>query len=588
MSKIALCLALVAAALLAGGSASAAPIDSDLADARIGGGCYPTGNQPSIFDMLTLINPEWAPIVNGQTVDADPVLISGTVGSMHGESSGDFPSTHAVSDVVMDVFVDPEHEGKVATGNDEEGEMAFEWEAGKYPDWAWPGFGDRIYGLGRHIFDCGHTGARTGRCSVTTTRECVLDADCRPTRCNACGASETCEGEHFGYSSELHPPHATAVIRQGRGAVLSSRRGAPAVPVTIADVWVSPDGGGAGDRCVLTHRAMDLEQLTIECWPLSQPVARINATDFTFTVPLPPKPAGRTKPRWRILPPPVSSDPTTANGDTPARVHVRKHLSDPTPSLEVQVRMSRKVRRKLPTGFAGRIVAGWSVRTASLTHVRVTVSAILVDNDLQRVHPLVPKACSVSDAPCTTDGDCPMGESCLGAGPVNGWHGQVGVNGEWRRFSGPALDQVADGSVVLQAVVLDQFLPATGALRVQGDAYARDCIDTTYGQSLADGVNTLGLANGIVCLGAGGAHPAGRIDETYPGPEFGAGAGGSQTYETRSTGGEGGTCSITTSMLCVDVCAGVTPCPLSDCPPGETCVTTGGAFRLRYTIERLA
>ena len=33
----------------------------------------------------------------------------------------------------------------VATGNDEEGEIAFEWEAGIYPDWAWPGFGCRLF-----------------------------------------------------------------------------------------------------------------------------------------------------------------------------------------------------------------------------------------------------------------------------------------------------------------------------------------------------------------------------------------------------------------------------------------------------------
>jgi hypothetical protein len=25
-----------------------------------------------------------------------------------------------------------------------------------------------------------------------------------------------------------------------------------------------------------------------------------------------------------------------------------------------------------------------------------------------------------------------------------------------------------------------------------------------------------------------------------------------------------------------------------DCPSGETCATTGGAFRLRYTIEKVA
>jgi hypothetical protein len=560
------------------GRAAAAPIDSDLADARIGGGCHPTGVQPGILDMLTLINPEWAPIVNGQTVDSAPVLVSGTVERIHGQRSGDFPSTHAFSDVVLDVHVDPEHEDKVATGNDEEDEMAFEWEVVKYPDWAWPGFGDRVYGLGRHIFDCGHTGQRPGACSVTTSKACVLDSDCRPPLCSTCGNMETCEGEHFGYSSELHPPHAAAAIRQGRGGMLSKRRGAKAVPVTIADVWVSPDGGGAGDNCVLTHQATDAAQLAIQCWPLRQPVAHINAQDFTFTLPLPPRPTKSSKPRWRLLPPPASIDQTEAYGDTPARVRVRK-LAGPNPALGVTIRTTKKVRGKLPTGFAGRFVAGWNDRKASLTHVRVTVSAVLVDNALQRVQPIAPRTCSVTVAmACDTNADCPSGESCLGAGPVKGWNGQAAVNGEWRRFSGSDLDQVVDGSVVPQSIVLEQYLPADGNIRIQADAYAHDCIDTVYATSLADSLVRFGLNKGIVCLGAGTAHFGGEIDMTYPGPDFGAGTGGGQTYETRSSGGEGGTCSATTAMLCVAD---------ADCPTGETCNTTGGAFRLRYTIEKL-
>ena len=558
------------------GTAAAQPLDSNIADARQGGGCYPTALQPSILDMLTLINPEWAPIVNGQTVDSDPVLVSGTVERMHGDTGGDFPSTHGLADIVMDVIVDPEHEDKVATGNDEEHEIAFEWEAGVYPDWAWPGAGDRIYGLGRHIFDCGHPAASPGHCSVVTARSCVLDSDCRDPICTGCGSTQTCEGEHFGYSSEIHPPHATAVIRQGRGAALSKRATAPALPATIADVWVSADGGGAGDRCVLTHQASDASQLSIDCWPLTDPVAKINARDFTFRLPLPPRPDGARRPRWRVLAPVSSTDRTVVDGGRPARLKVRKRLADPTPSLEVTVRMTKKVRGGLPTGFAGRIVAGWNAKPTPLTHIRVTVSEIDVVNDLQRHEPLIPRTCSVSDTPCDTAADCPPGESCWGQGPVKGWRGQVAANGEWRRFSGAALDDIVDGSTVAQSIVIDQFLLADGSLRIQADAFARECIQTAYGQSLAKGLERLGLNKGILCLGADEAHTAGKIDVTYPGPTFGVGAGGSQTYTTPSVGGEGGTCSLTTSVLCVVD---------DDCPASETCVTTGSAFQLQYTIE---
>ena len=173
----------------------------------------------------------------------------------------------------------------------------------------------------------------------------------------------------------------------------------------------------------------------------------------------------------------------------------------------------------------------------------------------------------------------PATESCFGAGPVEGWAGQAASNGEWRRFSGPDLEAVHDGDVIGQSITWDQYLESGGELRVQADAFAKDCIDTAYGQSLADGVKRLGLNKGIICLGAGTAHPAGRIDVTYPGPDFGAGPAGTQTYETQSTGGEGGRCSITTGTLCVVD---------QDCPGGETCATTGGAFRLRYTIEKVS
>ncbi len=571
---------IVLLACLVVGPVAAQPIDSDRADGRADGGCYPTGLSPSVLDMLVLINPEWAPIVNGKTVDSDPVLVSGTVEGVHGQTSGDFPSTHLFSDVVMDVRVDPEHEDKVATGNDEEHVMSFEWEVGAFPDWAWPGEENRIYGLGRHIFDCGHPGARAGHCAASSTRECVLDGDCRPPVCSTCSTTDTCEGEHFGYSSEIHPPHAAAVIRQERGAVLSKKPTAKPVPATIADVWVSGNGGGAGDRCVLQHRASEADQLAIECWPLSQRVAKVNAVDFTFRVPLPPKPAHARKPRWRLLPPPTdSSDPRDVDGGRPARIKVRPRPDDTPPGLDVTVRMTKRVKGGLPTGFAGRLVAGWTDRATVLTHVRVTASALLVANDLQRVTPLVPKTCSVADTPCATAADCPAGESCWGAGPVDGWAGQMAVDGEWRRFTGAAFDTVDDGSVLPVAITLDEYLPDDGELRIQADAFARDCIDTAYGQPLKAGLDRLGLLKGIQCLGLGTSHAAGKVDVTYKGPDFGAGSAGTQTYETQSTGGEGGACSLTTGMLCVVD---------ADCPSGETCTTTGGAFRLRYTIDKVS
>src|SRR5881296_3104521 len=213
------------------GAALAAPVNSDLATAQLGGGCYPTGIHPAVLDMLVLVNPEWSPLMNGMTVASTPITVHGTVQGMHGDTSGDFPATHVRADVNHFVVLDPADVDRLATGNDD-GELHFEWEAGAYPAWAWAGTGDRIVGMGRWIFDCGHTDPTPGNCSVTTASQCVLDGDCQPPTCPSCGSGETCVGAHFGYSSELHPPQATAAIRTGRGAVVSSLTGATPVPAT--------------------------------------------------------------------------------------------------------------------------------------------------------------------------------------------------------------------------------------------------------------------------------------------------------------------------------------------------------------------
>jgi hypothetical protein len=553
-------LAVVTFALLFARLAAAAPVNSDLAIAPNGGGCYPTGISPSVLDMLTLIDPEWAPVLNGQTVDTSPVLVHGTVQGMHGDTSGDFPSTHIRADVNHFVLLDPADAGRLATGNDD-GLLHFEWEAGAYPPWAWAGTGDRVVGLGRWIFDCGHPGGSAGTCSVTTSTQCLIDGDC-PT-------GETCTGAHFGYSAELHPPYATAAIRSGRGAVVGHRPGATPVLVTKADIFASPNGGGAGDRCIITNQASSLSLLSVQCFPLAQPVATFNTQDFEFDLPLPPRPPhGRL--RWRVLPQPGS-------GTVPAKLRVQRNLSASPPSLHVIVRLAHRVHGQLPTGYAGTLVAGWVGDPTPLTHVRVTAQAVVINNALQLTPQaqVAPKACSMSNTACNTTADCPSGESCWGADPVKSWVLQAAVNGEWQYFSG--LDLVNTGDTIAQTVVYDQYLPASGAVHLEMNGAGHECVDTLYGTSLAVDLASFGFVKGLGCLNST-AHVPGNIDVTYAGPDFGAGMSGSTDYQTPSVGGDGGHCSVTMAQTCV------VP---ADCPASESCVTTGGAFTLHYRIERL-
>lgn len=555
--------ALASLVVLDGTPASGAPVNSDLGAASYGGLCHPTGVAPALLDMLTLINPEWAPIValasEPTGVDSAPVLVHGEVEEMHGDTSGDFPSTHLRADVVHVIRPDPADADRLATGNDDAA-MQFEWEAGVYPAWAWAGAGDRLVGLGRWIFDCGHPGPTPGRCSVTMATPCVLDGECR--------SGESCVAPHFVYSSEIHPPYATAAIRRGRGAVLSSRPAAKAVRATRADIYVSNQAGGAGDRCVLTHQANDLDLLGVECFPLSQPIARLNAQDFSFDLPLPMPPPARRRVHWRVI-------NQTTPGGTAARLRIRRRVRGADPHLAVTVRLTRRVRRTLPTGFAGTILAGWKKDSTPLVHVRLTLTDLVVHNALQPATPTVPRTCSTSDTPCMTAADCPSGEMCFGVGPVKSWRLQAAVNGEWQELVG--LESVDTGDVLPQALVYDQYLPPDGTVHLEATGRSHECVDTMYGKSLATGLVELGFGKGVLCLASGARHP-GDVDVIHPGPDFGAGNGGTVDREVTSSGGQGGHCSVNAALLCT-----VDP----DCPSGESCVTTGGAFSLRYRIERL-
>ena len=49
------------------------------------------------------------------------------------------------------------------------------------------------------------------------------------------------------------------------------------------------------------------------------------------------------------------------------------------------------------------------------------------------------------------------------------------------------------------------------------------------------------------------------------------------TYATQSVGGDGGNCSVTTTATLHQD---------ADCPMGETCIVTGGAYKLHYTITK--
>src|SRR5437870_6601344 len=86
---------------LAAVPAGAAPPDSDGAAAQNGGGCYPTGISPGLFDLLSLVYPELAPLMNGMTVDSTPVYFHGTVDAFHCYTGCVVQATHVTYDAAF-------------------------------------------------------------------------------------------------------------------------------------------------------------------------------------------------------------------------------------------------------------------------------------------------------------------------------------------------------------------------------------------------------------------------------------------------------------------------------------------------------
>lgn len=572
---------LLGLAIIAAVPASAQFVDSnDAASATAhanGGGCYPVSISPNLLDMLVLINPEWAPVDVGTFLPplSDPVTIRGTIDLAKINEGGDFPASHNTDDQNTFVTVDPSDMGLVATGNVgpegvEAGQIELEWEISSYPLFAWGGTGDHYTGLGRWIFDCGHPNPNpTGTCSTTTSQACVIDGDCGPPLCLVCTTGETCAGVNFNYHSEVHPLQATAVTRtHGYRRTKKSHGGKPG---TRTDIWINPDGGGAGDVCTLTHLPNPFTQLATDCFPFSQPIADVNVSDFAFNIPLPPRPPGNTSPpRVRVV-------EQTPKGLPRARV-TSTFVDGPNPYVVAVVHMTTPVHGQLPSKVGKTIFARWKDDPTPVTRVRIDITGVEIVNPLKPVTPASPlkKRCSVTTAQDCSVTACPSGETCLTlGGPTPGWQMFFEANGDWHELTG--LGSVSTPVTIPEDLKLDAGLIPGDMLQLHITGKSLGCLESQlYGTSLPRALALYGLTDGASCL-ADGSHDIGTFDISYTGPDFGSG-GSATSYVTQSIGGAGGNCSVTTSQLCLG-----TP----DCPSGETCIPTGGAFKLHYTIKKI-
>ncbi|HTF34262.1 MAG TPA: hypothetical protein VK714_11260 [Myxococcota bacterium] len=543
-----------------------------------GGGCYPASISPSLLDMLVLLNPEWAALDVGTHTPpfSDPVTIHGTIDFAKINESGDFPADHVTDDQNTYLFTDPADMGLVATGNvgpegPEGGNMELEWELGSYPLFAWAGRGDRFTGVGRWIWDCGHPLPNpTGTCSKTASQACVIDSDCGPPVCPGCLGGETCTGVNFNYHSEVHPLQAVAVSRiHGYDDSKESRSGGPA---TRTDVWISPNGGGAGDKCIVTHQASPFSLFAVDCYPLSQPLANVSSSNFEFDIPLLPRPPGHKNKK----PPSVTVFDQTPPG-LPRPGVTTTFVDGPNPFVHAAVHMTTPIQGQLPSQVGKTIISRWRDDETPVTRLKVNVTALEIVNPLKAVTPVIParQLCSVTTTQDCSASACPAGETCLTlGGPTPGWQIFLEANGDWKEITG--LEKVDTLTNLPQDLTFDVGLLPGDGLHLHATGKSLGCLEAQlYGQSLGRDLRLYGLTDGATCL-ADSSPDIGTFDIVYSGPEFGSN-GGSMSYVTQSTGGDGGHCSVTTAQLCINN---------EDCP-GESCVVTGGAFKLHYTITKV-
>src|ERR1051326_1422507 len=130
--------------------ATVATVSSSLAVSR---GCHddPTG--------LSRLLPEWVSVRPADT----PAIAEGVVRASH-VSSEEAPNSHFSHDQNFDVALDPASAGFNSEANPVENNerlMEIEWETKFFPTAFWPAPGDRVWMMGRWVFDCGHPPYRT-------------------------------------------------------------------------------------------------------------------------------------------------------------------------------------------------------------------------------------------------------------------------------------------------------------------------------------------------------------------------------------------------------------------------------------------
>lgn len=322
---------------------------------------------------------------------------------------------------------------------DHDEKLECEWDSAYLPKWAWPQRGDRIWIVGRWIYDCGHP-------AVETVVD--LEAPQQPPRAGA-GQGVGVSGSStrpripevkktFRYKTEIHPPKAVASFRS-EAVQFDGNRGP--TQANLAVLFIGRDGG---------------------YW--RQP---INDQDYSFDLYLPPKPYAEATPTWKIQP---------QTGTLPVQPQITPYPANAPRALRVTIPL--KGVNPHPENYGAIISAGWSdphgSEIAKIKKYRVTIEQL-------RYVDTIPPRFQSSGSPRS-------GMSVPHPPTSRAWHFYIGINGRWeiRKFSclyGSSSFYPANNPVPLSYSV-DLDLHPNDRIHITACGFIADDIHDLMGQSI--------------------------------------------------------------------------------------------------------
>lgn len=270
----------------------------------------------------------------------------------------DYPTTHDTHDQNTILIVDEGQEDILSNGNEVNplvGVQTFEieWETGIhpgeksgdgadpfYPREVWANAGDRFWAEGHWIFDCGHSTA----------------------------------GQ---YPTEIHPPRATAAMRQTSYPLYAT--GATHVPVTMTDLYIHGRAGFVVD--VLNCGMLDTVGGGNSCSTNTTPIDK----NFTFNVCLPPRPADQAVLTWLVTTGTRNTLNQVLDVDEVPATPICENSGERPLDQETMLRVTAPLENSgaLPGDvYSRRLIAGWVFPPdPPLQHVQVRLKSMHLRED---------------------------------------------------------------------------------------------------------------------------------------------------------------------------------------------------------------